>query len=43
VGYNDPNSNTGFSAYFDTAYAYSPIHGREFYLGLRWKWSPIKQ
>lgn len=37
VGYNDPNTNPGFSNYFDTAYAYSPIHGREFYLGVRWK------
>ncbi|WP_052594392.1 TonB-dependent receptor [Aureispira sp. CCB-QB1] len=43
VGYNDPNTNPGFSDYFDTAYAYSPIHGREFYLGLRWKWSPAKR
>lgn len=40
VGYNDPNAQPGFSNYFDTAYAYSPIHGREFYLGIRWKWSP---
>ncbi|MFK7797514.1 MAG: TonB-dependent receptor [Aureispira sp.] len=39
VGYNDPNTAAGFSAYFDTAYAYSPIHGREFYLGVRWKFS----
>lgn len=43
VGYNDPNANAGFSEYFDTAYAYSPIHGREFYFGLRWKWSPAKR
>jgi len=43
VGYNDPNANPGFSDYFDTAYAYSPIHGREFYLGVRWKWSPKKK
>jgi outer membrane receptor for ferrienterochelin and colicins len=43
VGYNDPNSTAGFSDYFDTAYAYSPIHGREFYFGLRWKWSPVKR
>lgn len=35
-GYNDPNSLPGFSEYFDTAYAYSPIHGREFYLGFTW-------
>lgn len=39
VGYNDPNSAAGFSDYFDTAYAYSPIHGREFYLGIRWKFA----
>lgn len=36
VGYNDPNSATGFSSYFDTSYAYSPIHGREIYLGVKW-------
>ncbi|MFK7953708.1 MAG: TonB-dependent receptor [Ekhidna sp.] len=36
VGTNDPNSNLGFSENFDTAYAYSPIHGREFYLGISW-------
>lgn len=36
VGFNDPGSNPGFSDQFDTAYAYSPIHGREFYLGIRW-------
>jgi len=43
VGYNDPNSNAGFSQHFDTAYAYSTIHGREFYFGLRWNWSPVKR
>lgn len=37
VGYNDPTAPVGFSRYFDTAYAYSPIHGREFYLGLQWQ------
>ena len=37
VGYNDPNSPIGFSPYFDTSYAYSPIHGREFYLGIKWQ------
>jgi outer membrane receptor for ferrienterochelin and colicins len=37
VGYNDPNAAAGFSDFFDTAYAYSPIHGREFYLGIRWQ------
>ena len=36
TGFNDPNFAPGFSPYFDTAYAYSPIHGREFYLGVRW-------
>ena len=36
TGINDPNSNLGFSDSFDTAYAYSPIHGREFYLGVKW-------
>jgi len=38
AGYNDPNSNPGFSQYFDTAYAYSPIHGREVYIGIRAKY-----
>ncbi|MEQ9231931.1 MAG: TonB-dependent receptor, partial [Cyclobacteriaceae bacterium] len=36
VAFNDPNSSPGFSDRFDTSYAYSPIHGREFYLGVRW-------
>lgn len=36
TGYNDPNAPTGFSQYFDTAYAFAPIHGREFYLGIKW-------
>lgn len=36
VGFNDPGSNPGFSNSFDTAYAYAPIHGREFYIGLNW-------
>ena len=35
VGYNDPNYNSGFSPNFDTSYSYSPIHGREFFLGIR--------
>ena len=35
TGINDPNANLGFSEQFDTAYAYAPIHGREFYLGFR--------
>lgn len=37
TGYNDPNSAVGFSQHFDTAYAYAPIHGREFYVGLKLK------
>ena len=37
TGFNDPNTNPGFSSNFDTAYAYSPIHGREVYLGVKWK------
>lgn len=36
TGTNDPNANLGFSDSFDTAYAYSPIHGREVYLGISW-------
>lgn len=36
TGYNDPNAAPGFSSSFDTAYAYGPTHGREFYLGFRW-------
>lgn len=36
TGFNDPNTPTGFSPYFDTAYAFAPIHGREFYLGVTW-------
>jgi len=35
--YNDPNSPAGFSPYFDTSYAYSPVHGREFYGGIAWE------
>ncbi|WP_258102587.1 TonB-dependent receptor [Marinoscillum sp. MHG1-6] len=37
VGYNDPNAAPGFSSNFDTSYAYGPVHGREFYLGINWK------
>ncbi len=37
TGFNDPNASPGFSDNFDTAYAYSPIHGREVYLGLKWR------
>jgi len=36
VGFNDPNATPGFSNYFDTAYAFSPLHGREVYIGFRW-------
>ena len=36
VGYDDPNYAVGFSPYFDTAYAYAPNHGIEFYLGFKW-------
>lgn len=36
VGFNDPTTPVGFSPYFDTAYAFSPLHGREFYLGFKW-------
>lgn len=34
-GYNDPSAAPGFSNSFDTAYAWGPLHGREFYLGLK--------
>lgn len=37
IGYNDPTAPLGFSDYFDTSYAYAPLHGREFYLGVQWK------
>ena len=36
TGADDSNSNIGFSDRFDTAYAHSPIHGREVYLGFSW-------
>ncbi len=36
IGFNDPNSSPGFSDSFDTSYAFAPIHGREFYIGLNW-------
>lgn len=36
VGYNDPNYAPGFSPFFDTAYAYAPNHGIEFYVGFKW-------
>ena len=35
TGFNDPNSNPGFSDFFDTAYAYGTMHGREFYVGVK--------
>lgn len=37
IGFNDPNFSPGFSDQFDTSYAYSPLHGREFYIGLKWQ------
>ena len=40
VGFNDPNAAAGFSDFFDTAYAFSPIHGREVFLGIRWSLVP---
>jgi len=36
IGFNDPNAAPGFSDAFDTAYAYSPLNGRELYLGVKW-------
>jgi len=36
IGFNDPNAVPGFSDAFDTAYAYSPLNGREFYVGIKW-------
>ena len=38
-GYNDPYFNPGFSDKFDTSYAFSSIHGREFYIGFLWSLS----
>lgn len=38
TGYNDPNAEVGFSDHFDTSYAYGPLHGREFYVGVKWRW-----
>ena len=37
VGFRDPNSNPGFSPFFDTSYAYAPLHGREVFFGIRLK------
>lgn len=42
VGFNDPNAPAGFSDAFDAAYAFSPMHGRELYLGLRWNLARLK-
>jgi outer membrane receptor for ferrienterochelin and colicins len=39
-GLNDPGATAGFSPYFDTAYAFAPLHGREVFLGI--SWSPKK-
>lgn len=36
VGFNDPSASAGFSQNFDTSYAYSTLHGREFYAGIKW-------
>ena len=36
VGFNDPSTAPGFSSSFDTSYSFSPLHGREVYLGFRW-------
>jgi outer membrane receptor for ferrienterochelin and colicins len=36
-GFNDPNHPAGFSPFFDTAYAYAPMQGREVYVGVRWR------
>lgn len=36
LGYDDPKFEPGFSPCFDTAYAYAPNHGIEFYLGFKW-------
>ena len=36
-GLGDPANPPGFSPFFDTAYAWAPNHGREAYLGLRWR------
>lgn len=39
IGFNDPGTNPGFSEFFDTSYAYSTLHGREFYLGVKWNFN----
>jgi outer membrane receptor for ferrienterochelin and colicins len=36
IAYDDPNFAPGFSPYFDTAYAYGPMQGRTFFLGVRY-------
>ena len=40
AGYNSSTSPAGFGDFFDTAYAYGPLEGRSFYVGIRWNWSP---
>ena len=36
AGYDDPNFAPGFSPHFDTAYAFRPIEGRAFWIGIEW-------
>lgn len=36
VGFQDPQAAPGFSEYFDTIYAYAPLTGRNWFLGIRW-------
>ncbi len=38
-GLNDPYANPGFSNFFDTAYSYAPLHGRELFIGINWSLS----
>ena len=35
TGLRDPNAAPGFSLFFDTSYAYAPLHGRELFFGIR--------
>ena len=35
-GFNDPAASPGFSQFFDTAYSFAPLHGREFFIGIGW-------
>lgn len=39
TGFNDPNNPTGFSPFFDTAYNFGPLHGRELYIGVKWNFN----